>query len=74
MPDIFNQGDQCNKKHPQSQKIGKCTGLAFSGSFKNVGVGSGSTSAAGVFVNSIRLFDPIYFQWLLTLLEAGGCS
>ena len=32
------------------------------------------TSAAGVFVNSIRLFDPIYGQWLLTLLETGGCS
>ena len=24
MPDIFNQGDQCNNEHPQSQKIGKC--------------------------------------------------
>lgn len=24
MPDVFNQGDQCNNEHPQSQKIGKC--------------------------------------------------
>ena len=23
MPDIFNQGDQGNNEHPQSQKIGK---------------------------------------------------
>ena len=69
MPDIFNQGDQCNKKHHQSQKIGKCTGLVFSGSFKNVGVGSGSTPAAGAFINSIRLFDPIYFPMVVNLVR-----